>query len=482
MAKKASARRLCRILGCFALIVAVCVLPSPMTAAAEPCGSVAAGMDPQGLVTAEEWVECPDPAAVGVTSIVPTSFAETSGEPVAVLTTGKVSDVSAPNDGQGTTTEFNTVARGAWDVSSLRLDVTVPADANCLAFDFAFASEELSEFRGSEFNDGFVAELDGSSWSVSSGGSIDATDNFATDAGGALISINSATYREEIDTGTEYDGATDRLVAQTPASPGEHSLYLSIFDAGDPRYDSAVWLANLRAEQHTDGPCAPGVNQVPVAEISALPIQGTAPLEVDFSGVDSSDDGEIVEYDWDFGDAQRSSGAEVSHTYVTGGTHTARLTITDDDGASASATVDITVEGGNIAPEAEFDLEPDFGDPPLTVAFDASGSHDASESAQTSSSSSFAAGRTTTMSMSLAAPASPRANDPKTMTLTGGLASAAARRPISSRTASVERDRASSARDATCSGTKRNSDAGGTSRRSTSPSSTNLGSTRDACA
>ena len=58
----------------------------------------------------------------------------------------------------------------------------------------------------------------------------------------------------------------------------------------------------------------------------------------------------------------------------------------------------------------------------------------------------------------------------------------AARTPISLSTVSVDRARARSGPDAMCSGTKRNSEDGGTSRRSMTPSSTRCGSTRDACA
>lgn len=370
-------RRLPEMLGCLALLVALCVVPPQKAAtAAAPCPDISATLDPNGLVTAEEWVECPDAAAVGPTSVVPVSFGGSAPVPAAAMTTGKLADAAAPNDGPGTTTEHHTVARGGWDVSVLALDIVVPEAANCLAFDFVFASEELAEFRGSEFNDGFVAELDGSSWSVTAGGSIKAPDNFATDANGALISINSAAYQEDVETGTEYDGATDLLAAQSPVTPGEHSVYLSIFDAGDAKYDSAVWIANLRTEQRSDGPCAPGVNALPTAEIAVEPTQGEAPLEVSFSGVDSADDGEIVAYDWDFGDARRAAGVAVTHTYTTRGTYQAMLTVTDDAGATDSATVEITVEGGNSPPVAEFSIEPDFGDPPLTVVFDASGSND----------------------------------------------------------------------------------------------------------
>lgn len=372
-------RRLRRRTAVACAVAALCAAfaPPPASRAVDGCPPLAAALDPGGVVAAEAWIECPDPSAAAAPApVVPMALQGVAAAP-AMIATGNVADASLPNDSRGTTTEFDTFVRGAWDVSVLKLDIVVPEDANCLTFDFAFASEEQSEFRGSQFNDGFVAELDGSSWSVS-GGSIDAPDNFAVDANGALISINSATFNTdpETGTGTEYDGATDRLVAQTPASPGEHSLYLSIFDASDAKYDSAVWVANLAADQRTDGACTPGVNEAPHAEIVADPVAGAAPLGVAFSGVDSTDDGEIVAYDWDFGDAQIGSGVTADHVYETGGSYTAKLTVTDDAGLTAAASVGITVEGGNAAPHAEFTAVPDFGDPPLTVAFDAAGSSD----------------------------------------------------------------------------------------------------------
>lgn len=369
-------RRLRRRTAVACAVAALCgaLAPAPAASAVDGCPPLAAALDPGDVVAAESWIECPDPSAAAASSVVPKALQGVAAAP-AMIATGKAADASLPNHSSSTTTEFGTYVRGAWDVSVLKLDVVVPEDANCLTFDFVFASEEQQEFRGSQFNDGFVAELDGSSWAVS-GGSIDAPDNFAVDANGALISVNSATFNEDTDTGTEYDGATDRLVAQTPASPGAHSLFLSIFDASDAKYDSAVWVANLTADERTDGACTPGVNEAPHAEIVADPVAGAAPLGVAFSGVDSTDDGEIVAYDWDFGDAVLGSGVTADHVYTTGGSYTARLTVTDDAGLTAEASVGITVEGGNAAPHAEFTAVPDFGDPPLTVGFDAAGSSD----------------------------------------------------------------------------------------------------------
>jgi len=87
------------------------------------------------------------------------------------------------------------------------------------------------------------------------------------------------------------------------------------------------------------------VNQAPTAAIDANPLSGPAPLLVDFSAAGSSDaDGSIVAYTWDFGDGATGTGAAPSHTYQSAGSYTATLTVSDDGGASDSASVAITVE------------------------------------------------------------------------------------------------------------------------------------------
>ena len=46
---------------------------------------------------------------------------------------------------------------------------------------------------------------------------------------------------------------------------------------------------------------------------------------------------------WDFGDGTKAGGAAATHTYTRAGTYTARVTVTDPRGASASSTVQVTV-------------------------------------------------------------------------------------------------------------------------------------------
>ncbi|MGH8078117.1 MAG: PKD domain-containing protein, partial [Lysobacter sp.] len=84
-------------------------------------------------------------------------------------------------------------------------------------------------------------------------------------------------------------------------------------------------------------------NAAPTAVVSASPGSGTVPLTVSFSGAGSTDsDGNIVGYSWAYGDGTSGSGVASSHTYTAAGTYSAKLTVTDDRGATGSNTVVIT--------------------------------------------------------------------------------------------------------------------------------------------
>lgn len=97
---------------------------------------------------------------------------------------------------------------------------------------------------------------------------------------------------------------------------------------------------------------APVQNRPPVAAFSVSPLQGPAPLTVTFDGSASTDpDGTITAYAWQFGDGATGAGVTAEHTYATPGPFTARLTVTDDRGASASATIDILVEAEGTTPD-----------------------------------------------------------------------------------------------------------------------------------
>src|SRR5207247_11414183 len=121
--------------------------------------------------------------------------------------------------------------------------------------------------------------------------------------------------------------------------------YLAIdgVGTGDPVTDGYSDYDSLGQYQITG--TVPGrVTKRWVASASAAPTSGTAPLAVSFSSAGSSDpDGTIVSYQWNFADGSTSSSANPAHTYSVGGTYTATLVVTDDDGLSSSKTVTVTV-------------------------------------------------------------------------------------------------------------------------------------------
>ena len=124
--------------------------------------------------------------------------------------------------------------------------------------------------------------------------------------------------------------------------------------------------AETEADQHA-----------PIAQITASPDNGSAPLTVTFNASDSSDsDGDIITYAWEFGDGDTGSGATITHTYTDDGTYTAQLTVTDDNGFSDETTLQIVVEASAPQAQFNFNISTGSGSAPLTVTFDASDASD----------------------------------------------------------------------------------------------------------
>ena len=142
---------------------------------------------------------------------------------------------------------------------------------------------------------------------------------------------DSLTYEWDFGDGTNGNGAVIEHVFQ---KEGSFTVKLTVTDSLGLSSQATV---TITAE----------ANQNPVAKFRVSKNSGFLPLEVLFDASQSHDpDGNIVKYQWDFGDGASEEGVKVSHTFNDQGAFTVTLTVYDDKNASNSSSLTINVSKG----------------------------------------------------------------------------------------------------------------------------------------
>ena len=161
--------------------------------------------------------------------------------------------------------------------------------------------------------------------------------------------------------------ATGPTAFTTYDTPGTYQARLRVVDSDG---DADVSIVPITVNEPPNAP--------PVAAIGSSGTGGQAPYTVNFDGTASSDpDGSIVSYAWDFGNDRTATTPTGSATYTQPGTYTVTLTVTDNRGATGTATREIVVTGApNVAPNAVIRTVSVAGTIPLTVNLSGGNSND----------------------------------------------------------------------------------------------------------
>jgi PKD repeat protein/KaiC/GvpD/RAD55 family RecA-like ATPase len=124
--------------------------------------------------------------------------------------------------------------------------------------------------------------------------------------------------------------STDNIATHSYADNGTYTVTLTTTD-NDGLNDTALGTITVQ-------------NRPPIAQFTESAEIVDTDVVIYFNASESYDlDGFVVSYVWDFGDDANSTGALVNHTYADDGIYTVVLTVTDDDGATASANTTKTI-------------------------------------------------------------------------------------------------------------------------------------------
>ena len=238
--------------------------------------------------------------------------------------------------------------------------------------DLAFASQENNAFEGPKLKVVYETSVDADEIVIEDPQEIDEESSENETAETEEESQNEDSTNEESENDTSEEEGNNEESTEEVETEEEQTDE----EENDTTEDEST---DEEAEEEAEDEVTEEVttNAEPIAIADATPKTGFAPLEVQFSGSQSSDDNGILTYEWNFKDGTTSSQSNPKHIFNGVGTYNVSLKVYDDEGKSSTADVLITVQAKpNEAPVAVATANQLEGDAPLEVYFRGSDSTD----------------------------------------------------------------------------------------------------------
>jgi trimeric autotransporter adhesin len=159
-----------------------------------------------------------------------------------------------------------------------------------------------------------------------------------------ISSMDNLSFPSGIGTPVIQDTGNPEMNDVTSTKQGINAFSGIVLLANDPTTTDRYWTRVLSIGGTTPPPPPPGV----VANFTASPVSGTAPLNVQFTDTST---GGATSWSWDFGDGTTSTAQSPSKTYSAPGTYTVALTASNGTSSNTVTKTNlITVTDGTPPP------------------------------------------------------------------------------------------------------------------------------------
>ena len=226
--------------------------------------------------------------------------------------------------GDGATATGSTVSHAYATTGTYQARVTVTDDGGATAT--ATATVTVTSSGGGNAPPTVSVSADATSVSTNTTVTFTAT---ATDADGTI-----ASYAWDFGDGSTTTGSATATHAY--ASAGTFTTTVTVTDDGGATATATVSVSV------TAGPAAPTVSVI------ASPATVLVGQTVTLTATASDSDGTISSYVWTLGDGASTSGVSVTHIYTAVGTYLPQVTVTDNDGLTATAGTVVNVGDGSL--------------------------------------------------------------------------------------------------------------------------------------